>query len=146
MARRAARAWCCDRWSAAACAHWFTTGIRLHQTWSDSPLSLRANGAIPGSLAPALRNRGFAFKGFASGITPAYLSNEQLQGKLLSAYKISQAYPGAPRFALRLLSPLSRWNRNPWYWTPHNLLCERLDGLDGLDWIAWIANSNNWGV
>jgi len=25
-----------------------------------------------------------------------YLSNEQLQGKLLSAYKISQAYPGVP--------------------------------------------------
>jgi len=59
------------------------------------------NQAESGSLAPALRDHGFAFQGFGGGITPtpagsATLSNEQLQGKLLSAYKISQAYPGAP--------------------------------------------------
>jgi hypothetical protein len=37
----------------------------------DWPLSLRANGAVSGSLAPALRDRGFASQSFASRIAPS---------------------------------------------------------------------------
>jgi hypothetical protein len=34
-----------------------------------------------------------------------YLLNGQLQGKLLSAYEISQAFPGAPYIALYVCGP-----------------------------------------
>ncbi len=65
----------------------------------DWPLSLRANGAVSGSLA--LRLAGSPPRASPAELLPptppvGYLLNEQLQGKLLSAYKISQAYPGAP--------------------------------------------------
>jgi hypothetical protein len=45
----------------------------LHPAGEDWPLSLRANGVVPGSLAPASRNRGFASLSFASRIAPSHV-------------------------------------------------------------------------
>ena len=83
----------------------------------DWPPSLRANGAVSGSLALRLAGsppRASAVDSHSRLV--GYLSNEPLQGKLLSAYKISQACPGAPSPALRLLATSLRCyaRRLPW--------------------------------
>ena len=96
----------------AACAHYFTTGTRLHQTWKTGHFPFALTGPYRGRLRYGSRVRlpGLRQRDYSRPRRVGYLSNEQLQSKLLSAHKISQAYPGAPgpRYACLTLTLLPR--------------------------------------
>jgi hypothetical protein len=82
----------------AALAPYFTTGGRLHPRLGDWPLSLCVTRPNRVRLRYGSRIRSARLRS-ADRSAPrwlGYLLNGQLQGKLLSAYKISQAAPGAP--------------------------------------------------
>src|SRR5208282_4416469 len=83
----------------AAYAHYFTMGIRLHHTWKTGhlPFALTRPNRVHCRYGSRVRLPGLRQWNYSHPRLVGYLSNEQLQGKLLSAYKISQAYPGAPR-------------------------------------------------
>jgi len=83
---------------AAASAHFFTAGVRLHHTWKTGhlPFALTRPNRVHCRYGSRVRLPGLRRQDYSRPRPVGYLSNEQLQGKLLSAYKISQAYPGAP--------------------------------------------------
>ena len=79
--------------------HWFLHGILASPLTAGWPLSENFNEAESGSctlrLTPSLAGASTAMlPGTAARIT-TYTTNN-LYDKLLSAYKISQAWPGAP--------------------------------------------------
>ncbi|MGO9272774.1 MAG: hypothetical protein ACLQOO_21485, partial [Terriglobia bacterium] len=78
--------------------HYFTTGVRLHHTWKTGhlPFALTGPNRVRLRYGSRVRLPGLRQWNYSHPRLVGYLSNEQLQGKLLSAYKISQAYPGAP--------------------------------------------------
>src|SRR5208282_1118038 len=82
----------------AAFAHYFTTGVRLHHTWKTGhlPFALTWPNRVRLRYGSRVRLPGLRQWNYSHPRLVGYLSNEQLQGKLLSAYKISQACPGAP--------------------------------------------------
>ena len=96
----------------AACAHYFTTGTRLHQTWKTGhfPFALTGPYRVRCRYGSRVRLPGLRQRDYSRPRRVGYLSNEQLQSKLLSAHKISQAYPGAPgpRYACLTLTLLPR--------------------------------------
>jgi hypothetical protein len=86
------------------------SGGRLHHAWKTGHLPFALTGPYrvrcrDGSRVrlPELRRPDCSFPRLLG-----YLLNEQLQGKLVSAYKTSQACPCRTRSALRLLSWLFR--------------------------------------
>ncbi len=94
---------------AVASAHCFTTGVRLHHTWKTGhfPFALTGPYRVRLRYGSRVRLPGLRRRNCSHPRPVGYLLNEQLQGKLLSAYKISQAYPGAPGPRLLLLPLLA---------------------------------------
>ena len=88
----------------AAFAHYFTSGSRLHHTWKTGhfPFALTGPDRVRCHYGSRVRRPELCQSDRSSPRLVGYLLYEQLQGKLLSAYKISQAFPGvpAPRYAL----------------------------------------------
>jgi len=91
----------------AAVAHCFTSGVRLHRTRKTGhfPFALTGPDRVRYRCGSRVRLPGLRQRNYSRPRRVSYLPNEQLQGKLLSAYKISQACPAAPgsRFSLILL-------------------------------------------
>jgi len=81
----------------AAFAHCFTTGVRPHHTAKTGhfPFALTGPYRVHLRCGSRVRLPGLRQQDYSSPRLFGYLSNEQLQGKLLSAYKISHACPGA---------------------------------------------------
>jgi hypothetical protein len=90
---------------AVAFAHCFTASVRLHQARETGhvPVALTEPDRIRLRYGSRVRLPGLRRWNCSHPRLVSYLSNEQLQGKLLSAYKISQACLGAPSLALRVL-------------------------------------------
>ena len=82
----------------AALAHCFTLGSRLHHTWKTGrfPFALTGPYRVCGHYGSRVRLPELCQSDCSFPRLVGYLLNEQLQGKLLSAYKISQACPGVP--------------------------------------------------
>jgi hypothetical protein len=82
----------------AAHAHCFTTGVRLHHSWKTGhfPFALTGPYRVRCRYGSRVRLPELCQSDYSFPRLVGYLLNEQLQGKLLSAYKISQAYPGVP--------------------------------------------------
>jgi hypothetical protein len=92
----------------AACAHYFVTGVRLHHTSKIGhfPFALTGPYRVRWHYGPRVRLPGLRQRDYSRPRRVGYLSNEQLQGKLLV-----QDQPGlswSTRPALRLLIFLSR--------------------------------------
>ena len=82
----------------AAVAHSFTSGSRLHHTWKTGhfPFALTGPYRVCGRYGSRVRLPELCQSDCSFPRLVGYLLYEQLQGKLLSAYKISQAFPGVP--------------------------------------------------
>jgi hypothetical protein len=82
----------------AAVAHCFTSGNRLHHTWKTGhfPFALTGPYRVCGHYGSRVRRPELCQSDRSFPRLVGYLLYEQLQGKLLSAYKISQAFPGVP--------------------------------------------------
>ena len=86
----------------AAFAHCFTPGVRLHpiRRTGHFPFALTGPKRVRLRYGSRVRLPELRQSDCSSPRLVGYLSNEQLQGKLLSSYEISQVYPGAPEPAL----------------------------------------------
>jgi len=104
----------------AASARYFTPGIRLHPTRRTGhfPFALTGPYRVRCRYSSWVRLPELRRSDCSSPRLVGYLSNEQLQGKLLSSYKISQACPGAPSVALQ---PPSRQTPSSLRWHFHPL-------------------------
>jgi hypothetical protein len=74
------------------------SGNRLHHTWKTGlfPLALTEPYRVRCRCGSRVRLPELCRSDCSFPRLVGYLLNEQLQGKLLSAYKIIQAYPGVP--------------------------------------------------
>jgi hypothetical protein len=79
---------------AVAFAHCFTASVRLHHTWKTGhfPFALTGPYRVRWRYGSRVRLPGLRRRNYSRPRPVGYLSNEQLQGKLLSAYEISQAF------------------------------------------------------
>jgi len=80
----------------AAVAHCFTSGSRVHHTWKTGhfPFALTGPYRVCCHYGSRVRLPELCQSDRSFPRLVGYLLYEQLQGKLLSAYKISQACPG----------------------------------------------------
>jgi hypothetical protein len=94
---------------AAASALYFTASIRLHPRGRTGHLQapLTRPDRVHLRYGSRIRLTRLRQTNYFVPRSLGYLSNGQLQGKLLSAYKISQASPGAPPLGLTALAHLA---------------------------------------
>ena len=87
------------RGPAVAFAHCFPTGGRLHPSWETGhlPFTLTRPNRVHWRYGSRIRRSRLRRWNCFHPRSIGYLLNEHLQGKLLSACKISQAFPGTPR-------------------------------------------------
>ena len=87
------------RGPAVAFAHCFPTGGRLHPSWETGhlPFTLTRPNRVHWRYGSRIRRSRLRRWNCFHPRSIGYLLNEHLQGKLLSACKISQASPGTPR-------------------------------------------------
>ena len=81
-----------------ACTHCFTIGGRLHHVWQlgRSRFCVTRPNRVRLRYGSRVRLTRLRVTDYSAPRGLGYLLNGQLQGKLLPAYKISQAYPGTP--------------------------------------------------
>jgi hypothetical protein len=86
---------------AAACAHCFTTSFRFHPHWKTDhfPFALTRPKRVYLRYGSRIRRSRLRRRDYSRSRSIGYLLNGQLQDKLLSACKISQAFPGTPMYA-----------------------------------------------
>ena len=86
---------------AAACAHCFTTSVRFHphRKTDHFPFALTRPKRVHLRYGSRIRRSRLRRRDYSRARSIGYLSNGQLQDKLLSAYTISQVLPGTPMFA-----------------------------------------------
>jgi len=86
---------------AAACAHCFTTSVRFHphRKTDHFPFALTRPKRFHLRYGSRIRRSRLRRRDYSRARSIGYLSNGQLQDKLLSAYTISQVLPGTPMSA-----------------------------------------------
>jgi len=119
---------------AAAFALSFTASIRLHPRGRTGhpQVPLTRPNRVHFRYGSRVRLAGLRRTNYSVSRSLGYLSNGQLQGKLLSAYKISQAFPGTPPEGRKdrpvgLLSPLPALDRKRGVLIPGLGSCERIE-------------------